>query len=132
MKISKISSIEATNRFNGYHINKILFDNQFILVEFDDKILIFKDGELEFDEFFNIKDQVFMVLKNADFTEGRGPMLPHKCFKSLKDSVDYIMKQPGIYGGEQSLNIMCNVNIYGEVYAYNNFNGYDIKVMKVE
>ena len=62
--------------------------------------------------------QVFVVLKNADFTEGRGPMLFHKVFATKKAAHDYIMDQEGIYGSKQG------VSSYG-------YNGYNIREVDV-
>lgn len=72
------------------------------------------------------------VLKNADFTEGRGPMVFHKVFKTLDSAVSYIMKQDGIYGSKQYCTVRASVNIDGEAYAYNQINGYDLKPFSFE
>lgn len=60
-------------------------------------------------------DIVFVVMKNADFTEGRGPMLLHKIFKTGPAAVSYIQKQSGIFGSKQHID-------YGKhgYYAYGN------------
>lgn len=62
--------------------------------------------------------QVAIVLKNADFTEGRGPMVLHKVFDTVEHAEAYIITQPGIYGSPQ------RKDNYG-------WNGYDIKVCPV-
>lgn len=36
---------------------------------------------------------IYIVTKNADFTEGRGPMLYHAAFRYHKDAVAYIMSK---------------------------------------
>ncbi len=59
---------------------------------------------------------VYLVNKNADFTEGRGPMLPHRLFKNADDAHNYIMDQSGIFGSDQ----------YKNSYGYN---GYSISEM---
>lgn len=41
---------------------------------------------------------VYMTYKNCDEVEGRGPMIPDKCFKSRADAVFYIDAQPGVMG----------------------------------
>lgn len=41
---------------------------------------------------------VFLTRRNADTTEGRGPMVNDKAFLKLKDAEDYIDRQPGIMG----------------------------------
>lgn len=62
--------------------------------------------------------EVVVVNKNADFTEGRGPMLVDKIFDSMEAAEAYISAQPGIYGSPQSK------GKYG-------WNGYSTKVMRV-
>lgn len=56
---------------------------------------------------------VVVVLKNADFTEGRGPMILDKVFDTVKNAEAYIKLQPGIYGSPQRRN------------GYGDWNGYD-------
>lgn len=63
--------------------------------------------------------QVAIVLKNADFTEGRGPMLLHKVFDTVENAEAYILLQPGIYGSKQGRS------------PYGGWNGYDVKVCEV-
>lgn len=71
--------------------------------------------------------KVYVILKNSDFTEGRGPMVLHKIKKTEKSAVDYVMSQEGIFGSkqEESRYIFSTENI-----RY--FNGYDICTMEVE
>lgn len=65
-------------------------------------------------------------MKNADFTEGRGPMYIHKVFVNIENAREYIKKQCGIFGSRQErYNNICTDDC--EVW-----NGYDIKIMKVE
>ncbi|QIG67944.1 hypothetical protein EVB55_009 [Rhizobium phage RHph_Y68] len=75
----------------------------------------------EFDE-----DLVFVVLKNADFTEGRGPMLFDKVFRNYIDAAEYVMGQIGISGSKQRKNTYAGINIHGEAYAGVHQNGYEI------
>lgn len=42
--------------------------------------------------------KVYMTYRNADTTEGRGPMVPDKCFSKLEDANDYIDLQSGVMG----------------------------------
>lgn len=49
------------------------------------------------------KKTCFVVLRNADFTEGRGPMLLDCVFVRLKPAQDYVMGQAGIFGSTQRL-----------------------------
>jgi len=44
---------------------------------------------------------IYIVNKNADFTEGRGPMVFYKAFATLEDAQKHIMELPGIYGSTQ-------------------------------
>ena len=62
--------------------------------------------------------QVAIVLKNADFTEGRGPMVFDKVFDTVEHAEAYIALQPGIYGSKQGK------GTYG-------WNGYDVKLCEV-
>ena len=75
---------------------------------------------------------VFIVMKDSDFTEGRGKMFPLKAFGLLVDAVSYIMSNVGIYGSKQVQKLNCGLRFDGSVYAYNSFNGYEIKVMTIE
>lgn len=59
--------------------------------------------------------KVYIVMKNADFTEGRGPMLFDCAFEHGKDAVEYVSFQEGIYGSPQ----LVQMNTYGH-YAYAN------------
>ena len=71
-------------------------------------------------------DVMCVVLRNADRTEGRGPVVFHMLFKNYQDAVDYILEQDGIYGTKQGSQNYPGVNIYGEAYCVSGFNGYDI------
>lgn len=44
---------------------------------------------------------VYVVLKNSDFNEGRGPMRFYKVFEKFEDAEKHVMKQSGIFGSEQ-------------------------------
>ena len=44
--------------------------------------------------------KVFAVFKNADFTEGRGPMMLDKIFASESKACKYIDNQEGIFGAK--------------------------------
>lgn len=65
-------------------------------------------------------EKVYIVMKNADFTEGRGPMLLHSLWEDGEDAIGYIQKQQGIFGSIQKV----ERNKYGK-YAY--CNGYEIQ-----
>lgn len=70
-----------------------------------------------------MSDFVYVVLKNSDFSEGRGPMVFHKIFKTSQLAHDYIMQQEGIHGSKQGI---CK--ILGENY----YNGYEIRGAEVQ
>jgi hypothetical protein len=65
---------------------------------------------------------VYVVKKNADFTEGRGPMLLDSVWSDPDEAVKWVKQQGGIYGSEQRVEL----NKYG-YYAY--ANGYQIEKM---
>lgn len=65
------------------------------------------------------KNTIFIVLKNADFTEGRGPMLFHSAWHNGEDAIRWVSAQSGIFGSAQRI----NRGQYG-YYAY--ANGYQI------
>lgn len=73
------------------------------------------------------EDKVFVVLRNADFTEGRGPMLVDSVYSTMEKAIDYILTRDGIYGSKQRITHMIGVNIRGELYAYSTFNGFEIR-----
>lgn len=81
---------------------------------------------------FNIDDYMAVVLKNADFTEGNGPMVFHKLFKYPEDAHDYVMSQEGIYGSKQYHQISYGINSFGELYHIQYYNGYNIILAKIE
>lgn len=70
---------------------------------------------------------VAIVTKNADFTEGRGPMVFHKVFETEEKAVEYIMRQNGIYGSKQ-----FESNEYSFYPNERVFNGYKLIVTPVE
>lgn len=73
-----------------------------------------------------MEEFIYIVMKNADFTEGRGPMYIHKVFRDIENAREYIKKQDGIFGSKQDrCDDLCDENC--EVW-----NGYDIKIMKFE
>ena len=81
---------------------------------------------------FQISDYVALVNKNVDLTSGNGPMLPIKIFKNPDNAHHYIMASKGIYGSKQHHNIHFGVNINGELYCIISYNGYEIKLIKLE
>lgn len=67
---------------------------------------------------------VFVVKRNADFTEGRGPMVLHAIFASGPEAVEYVKTRKGIYGSAQKIEM-------GRDGKYASANGYDIVEIKV-
>lgn len=84
--------------------------------------------QLLFDEEIT-NDKIFIVLKNADFTVGRGPMLFDKISNALDKAVGYILSQKGVSGSKQYCQIRVGININGYVYGYTSFNGYELKIV---
>ncbi len=69
-------------------------------------------------------NKIYVVLKNCDFTEGRGPMILHRCYHTLKAAQNYVKSQEGICGSSQ---YESGYDILGK----EQWNGYDIQEMKV-
>jgi hypothetical protein len=101
---------------------------QFTHVEHNGQHLFF-EGDIVIP---SAENHVVIVTKNADFTEGRGPMNFHKVFWYLSDAIDYIMTQAGIYGSTQGASNYAGVSIHGKPYCVSGFNGYDVKIVEVE
>lgn len=72
-------------------------------------------------------NKVYIVLKNADFTEGRGPMMPHKVFKTYMEAYSYIQSQEGIFGTPQD-----ETPATYSAFQCEYFNGYDLYTFDVE
>ena len=70
---------------------------------------------------------IYIVLKNGDFTEGRGPMSLHKVFADYNKAVTYIKSQSGIYGSRQYDSPMMYFRPNCE-----SWNGYDLVSAEVE
>ena len=72
-----------------------------------------------------ILDHIYIVMRNADFTEGRGPMTPDKIFIELSSAYNYIMTKTGIMGSAQG----SYGNWKQDMDEHNPacFNGYDIR-----
>lgn len=75
-------------------------------------------------------EYIAIVLKNVDFTEGRGPMLFHKAYASPIDAHQYVVQQGGIMSSKPQGEpyISFGVNINRQLYGSINYNGYDIKL----
>lgn len=79
---------------------------------------------------FNASSYCAIVMKNADFTEGRGPMVFEKVFMNLEKAHQYVLSQKGIQGTPQSIELYYGVNIYRELYGNCRYNGYEIVISK--
>ncbi len=73
--------------------------------------------------------RVWMVDKNADFTEGRGRMKHHRVFVKERIAIDWIMQQEGISGGKQQ---EYNYETYPDGSSLRTFNGYDLQEVDFE
>lgn len=124
IKKTKISKVLA---YKGISSNGILSDVDVYTIDTKYGIYVFADD-------VEISSQsIFVVLKNSDFTEGRSPMRPTNAFIDIGDAIDFIMKQGGIYGSEQYMQLRGDVRRFdGTAYCYTEFNGYDIKVMELK
>jgi hypothetical protein len=134
MSIKTISGKELFKLFeHESEIKDIKNDRNFTLIMLDND-----DSKFNKERVFIVKDKIniskeyiFLVEKNMDFTEGAGPMRVIKAFTFIHDAFDFILSQKGIYGSDQYSSYMLGVNIYGEPYAHNRFNGYNIRVMEL-
>lgn len=79
-----------------------------------------------------MEDKVHVVLKNADFTEGRGPMFLHKVFRRLESAELYVSQQGGIFGSQPHRYVNYGVNIHGDLYGSVSWNGYEIRSVDIE
>ena len=61
---------------------------------------------------------VTVILRNADFTEGRGPMMLHAIYDNLEAARTYIRSQKGIYRSPQ----YAEPKVYGNTESWNGFN----------
>jgi hypothetical protein len=142
MIISNIFNAETDKRYCAYN-KDVKLQNPFTfiinfgdfkmlpdIIGFDTKLAALKYCGLIKDA-FDIDKYVAVVLKNADFIEGRGPMLLDSVFKSPEKAYDYIKTQEGIYGSKQYQNLSYGVNIHGKLYGSISYNGYDIKLTKI-
>ncbi len=73
--------------------------------------------------------EVFLVLQNVDFTEGRGPMRNHSVWNTWEDANSFIMDRYGIMGTEQHLykEGFLTDSKKGQWY----YNGYEIRKVPV-
>lgn len=83
-----------------------------------------QDYRMANDVELNTPTNIYVVLKNADFTEGRGPMLYHAVFRNKEHAVNYIMDQDGIFGSTQNSTPSSRTNAAGTMHEY--YNGYTL------
>lgn len=74
----------------------------------------------------------YVVTKNADRTEGRGPMLLDRVFSTIEAAERYVEKQEGIFGSKQYCSITFIINVRKELCCCVHHNGYEIKKIKME
>ena len=70
--------------------------------------------------------KVYIIQRNADFTEGRGPMLYDRTFNSLELAEEFIMSKKGIMGTPQKYSPS-----YSYPSIYREYNGYRIIIAEV-
>jgi hypothetical protein len=73
-------------------------------------------------------DRVFIILKNSDFTEGRGPMLFDRVFDTFSAADQYVMGKSGIFGSEQCRDERSALDAQSGRWTYN---GFDIQEANV-
>lgn len=125
MEIERIKGSQAVEEIGSTNSDRITNDNFVTKVTAGEHSLYFRDGSIP------VGYAVWVVEKNSDFTEGRGPMYVDRIFAEIEDAIEYILAQDGIYGSKQRLSNRCGVNIHGAPYAYTSFNGYEIKAFAV-
>jgi hypothetical protein len=69
--------------------------------------------------------KIYLVFRNSDFTEGRGPMVFSCAFKDATDAVEYVARQEGIFGSPQKVEIGKHFGTYASA------NGYDIREVEL-
>ena len=71
---------------------------------------------------------IYAVFRNADMTEGRGPMVLHKILNSAEEAHSYVMLQKGVMGIDQpkTAYIIQRNMMHKDGASYN---GYEIKAM---
>jgi hypothetical protein len=79
--------IESTTKLYPADYNKFLY-------EFGVSIRLIAEVELPSDDIA----MVYVVRKNSDMTEGRGPMLAESIFTNKPAAEEYVASQPGIMG----------------------------------
>lgn len=76
-------------------------------------------------------EKIYIVFKNADFVEGRGPMQFHMAFSDGEEAIKYVKVKPGIFGlqkverNKYGLFACANGYEINEVYLYDTVSSYE-------
>lgn len=102
----KTYRVKTDHQFHSDKVGKVEFFggpkfNLAILSDLNNPQNLFVVDVKDLVEPFKTICNVCVVLKNADFTEGRGPMLFHAVFSTPEKAREYVMSQDGIYGSKQ-------------------------------
>lgn len=127
MKIEFLNAQQLLDRFpNRYRgaDEKLTVDSAFVAFTAHDQTLYFEQKELPNAP---VEKMFWVISKNVDFTEGRGPMVFHAAYQNFDDAVEYIMEQDGIYGSRQGADNFPGISVKGNAYVVSGFNGYDLK-----
>lgn len=127
-KVEIIDSEEVLKRFNhDRDVRPVTKPRDFVLLsDQHGNSVVYNIEDLDIPD-----DVVWLVMKNADFTEGRGPMSPHRLYLMWSHAVAYVLAQDGIYGSRQGIETYAGVSVNGNAYCVSGFNGYDIKPMQL-
>jgi hypothetical protein len=72
--------------------------------------------------------KIYIVNKNVDFTEGRGPMVFHKAFSTRKQMIEYLNSLPyGIYGWKPPTGKTFAEMVLGPSNLHGGWAGYEVK-----
>lgn len=64
--------------------------------------------------------KLVVLEKNADMSEGRGPMIFHRVYRNVEDAVNYIL-HANDFAGLCKIKIYLGINIHNELYAHQSF-----------
>lgn len=125
MKIERIKGSAALAELDYSGDGVVGEDNYFLRFTDEHFTLYFKEESIP------SGDVVWVVMKNSDFTEGRGPMRVHRIFYYLYEAVDFVLSQDGIYGSKQSIRNYCGISVSGKPFVISSFNGFEINPHQV-
>lgn len=120
-----VNSKELFELLNYIPKERVKIEETFFVIDTVYGLVVY---ESEISNIFLNESAISIVLKNADFNEGRGPMLYDKIFNSFSKAIEYIFTQKGIYGSQQYINNSPGININGKPFCVSSFNGYKIKI----